>query len=107
MPLPRWDSDPTRRDPNYRFQDDRYTLGAHAMIYSTLVTGLWLFQLLYRADWPWLKPFVTGWTVLLTVNAVWVLAIARYPGLDPNKPDPTKIGTDDTDPSNTDPIKTD
>lgn len=54
------------------------------MVYSTLVTGLWFFQLLYGADWPWLQPFVIGWTALLTVNALWVLILARYPGYDPN-----------------------
>ncbi|MGK7910084.1 MAG: hypothetical protein AB4050_01170 [Synechococcus sp.] len=80
MPLPRWETPPTRKDPAFRFQDDRYTLGAHAMVYSAFVTGLWFFQLLYRADWPWLKPFVTAWTVALTVNAAWVLLLARYPG---------------------------
>ena len=81
MPLPRWETPPSRKDPDYRFQDDRYTLGAHAMVYSTMVTGMWFFQMLYHADWPWLKPFVTVWTALLTVNAAWVLIIARYPGL--------------------------
>ena len=93
MPLPRWETPPTRNDPAFRFQDDRYTLGAHAMVYSTMVTGLWFFQLLYRDDWPWLKPFVTAWTVMLTINAAWVLLVARYPGFTSPK---TTQNEDDT-----------
>ncbi|WP_017324352.1 hypothetical protein [Synechococcus sp. PCC 7336] len=78
---PRWKVTPSRRESEYRYLDDRYTLAANAMLYSTVVTGLWFFQLLYRADWPWLQPVAIAWTAILALNALWVMLVARYPGL--------------------------
>ncbi|MEN9206367.1 MAG: hypothetical protein Q6J68_05345 [Thermostichales cyanobacterium SZTDM-1c_bins_54] len=75
---PKWPRKPTRRDPEYRKLDDRYTLGAHAMIYGVVCSGAEFFNLLWRAEWRWLPWLIGIWGSLVAVHGIWVLLIARY-----------------------------
>lgn len=83
---PQWPRRPTRRDPEFRKLDDRYTLGAHAMIYAAVCSGAEFLNLLWRAEWAWLPWLIGVWGGVVAVNAFWVLVIARYPDLEDPEP---------------------
>ncbi|MGY4611831.1 hypothetical protein ACVWXZ_002827, partial [Thermostichus sp. MS-CIW-38] len=45
---PRWPRKPSRRDPEFRKLDDRYTYAAHIAVFLCSGSGLVFFQQLYR-----------------------------------------------------------
>ncbi|GAB4218231.1 MAG: hypothetical protein OHK0012_26190 [Synechococcales cyanobacterium] len=75
---PKWPRRPTRRDPEFRKLDDRYTLAANAMLFATVCLGAEFFNLLWQAQWSWLPWLAGGWGTVVVINALWVLLIARY-----------------------------
>ncbi|MFS8892032.1 hypothetical protein [Synechococcus sp. R55.2] len=76
---PRWPRKPTRRDPEFRKLDDRYTYAAHIAVFLCSGSGLVFFQQLYRADWPWLVPLLGWWALGLGIHSFWIFFVARYP----------------------------
>ncbi len=76
---PRWPRKPSRRDPEFRKLDDRYTYAAHLALFLCSASGLVFFQQLYRADWPWLLPLLGWWSLGLGIHSFWIFFVARYP----------------------------
>lgn len=66
---PRWPRKPSRRDPEFRKLDDRYTYAAHLAVFLCSASGLVFFQQLYRADWPWLVPLLGWWGLGLGIHS--------------------------------------
>lgn len=75
---PRWPRKPDRTDPAYRRLDDRMNFAFHVALFGACNSGLWFFQNLQDATWPW-ATWVTGaWALVLLTHGVYVFAIADY-----------------------------
>ncbi|NEO86735.1 MAG: 2TM domain-containing protein [Spirulina sp. SIO3F2] len=76
---PRWPRKPDRKtDPAYRRLDDRMTFAVHVAAFLAGNSGLWFFDLLKHANWPW-AVWVTGfWFAVLMGHLVYIAAIADY-----------------------------
>jgi len=75
---PRWPRQPDRNDPDYRRLDDRMNFAIHVAIFAACNSGLWFFDIIRNASWPWAK-WVTGvWLALLAIHALYIFAIANY-----------------------------
>jgi hypothetical protein len=76
---PRWPRKPDRKtDPAYRRLDDRMNFAVHVAVFLASNSGLWFFDVLKQAQWPWAK-WVTGlWLLILLGHFVYIAAIADY-----------------------------
>jgi 2TM domain len=85
---PRWPRQPDRKDPAYRRLDDRMTFAFHVAVFAACNSGLWFFDQLWKANWPW-AIWVTGaWGLVLVIHAVYIFAIADYSQPTPVSADP-------------------
>jgi cytochrome c biogenesis protein CcdA len=75
---PRWPRQPSRRDPEFRRLDDRFTFGAHLAIFLTVGSGLTFFDQLLQAHWAWLQPVGGWWGIVVGLHALVVLVLLRY-----------------------------
>lgn len=83
---PRWPRKPDRNDPAYRRLDDRMNFAVHVAIFAACNSGLWFFEKIQAAGWPW-AVWVTGaWALLLGIHAVYIFAIADYSSARQNQP---------------------
>ncbi|MEB3281711.1 MAG: 2TM domain-containing protein [Lyngbya sp.] len=83
---PRWPRQPDRKDPAYRRLDDRMNFAVHVAIFAACNSGLWFFQKIQAAAWPWVV-WVTGvWVLLLGVHGIYIFAIADYSSIRTNQP---------------------
>lgn len=83
---PRWPRQPDRQDPAYRRLDDRMNFAVHVAILAACNSGLWFFQKIQAATWPW-AVWVTGiWVLVLGVHGIYIFAIADYSATTPDQP---------------------
>ena len=83
---PRWPRKPDRKDPAYRRLDDRMNFAVHVAIFAACNSGLWFFQKIQAAAWPW-AVWVTGvWVLLLGIHGIYIFAIADYSSIRTNQP---------------------
>lgn len=75
---PRWPRKPDRNDPAYRKLDDRMNFAIHVAIFAASNSGLWFFDILQKAEWPWAVWATGGWATLLFAHALYIFAIANY-----------------------------
>lgn len=88
---PRWPRKPDRNDPAFRKLDDRMNFATHVAIFAASNSGLWFFDILKNAEWPWAKWVTGGWALVLVAHAVYIFAIANYSQPALSSPDtPTK-----------------
>ena len=84
---PYWPREPDRKnDTAFRRFGDRVNLAFNIAIYSTVITALWFFMLLFYRDWPWLQGLTLGWLGVIVLQGIYVLAIADYSDADDTKP---------------------
>ncbi|MDY7022612.1 MAG: 2TM domain-containing protein [Cyanobacteriota bacterium] len=81
---PRWPRKPDRKDPAYRRLDDRMNFAVHVAIFTACNSGLWFFQKVQGASWPWAVWVTTSWVLLLVVHGIYIFAIADYSSATPN-----------------------
>ncbi|GET40534.1 2TM domain-containing protein [Microseira wollei] len=75
---PRWPRKPDRNDPAFRKLDDRMNFATHVAIFAASNSGLWFFDNLQKASWPWAIWVTGGWLIVLVAHAVYIFAIADY-----------------------------
>ncbi len=75
---PRWPRKPDRNDPAYRRLDDRMNFALHVAVFAASNSGLWFFDIVQQASWPWAKWVTGGWAVALLVHLLYILALADY-----------------------------
>lgn len=75
---PRWPRKPDRNDPAFRKLDDRMNFAVHVGIFAASNSGLWFFDILKKAEWPWATWVTGGWALVLVAHAVYIFAIANY-----------------------------
>ena len=75
---PRWPRKPDRNDPAYRRLDDRMNFALHVAIFAASNSGLWFFDIVQQAGWPWAKWVTGGWAVVLLAHLFYVFALANY-----------------------------
>lgn len=82
---PRWPRQPDRKDHAYRKLDDRMTFAVHVALFAACNSGIWFFQQINRASWPW-APWVTGiWAGVLLAHGIYIFAIADYSPVAPSQ----------------------
>jgi hypothetical protein len=75
---PRWPRQPDRQDPEYRRLDDRMNFAFHVAVFAACNSGLWFFDTIKQANWPW-AIWVTGiWAGILLIHLLYIVAIADY-----------------------------
>ncbi len=82
---PRWPRQPDRKDPDYRRLDDRMTFAVHVATFTACNSGIWFFQNIQNATWPWITWFTGLWALVLGVHGVYIFAIADYSSVPSNK----------------------
>jgi integral membrane sensor domain MASE1 len=75
---PRWPRKPDRNDPAFRKLDDRMNFATHVAIFAACNSGLWFFDIIQRAEWPWATWVTGGWALVLVAHGVYIFAIADY-----------------------------
>ena len=75
---PRWPRKPDRNDSAYRKLDDRMNFAIHVAIFAASNSGMWFFDILQNAQWPWATWVTGGWALVLVAHAVYIFAIADY-----------------------------
>ncbi|MDY6781332.1 MAG: hypothetical protein SW833_02050 [Cyanobacteriota bacterium] len=75
---PRWPREPDRKDPAYRRLDDRMNFALHVAFFAACNSGLWFFDILQNAPWPWAKWVSGTWATLLIGHLIYISAIADY-----------------------------
>lgn len=75
---PRWPRKPDRNDPDFRRLEDRINFAFHIALFLASNSGLWFFDKIQNAAWPW-ATWVTGaWAVVVLLHGVYIFAIANY-----------------------------
>lgn len=75
---PRWPRKPDRNDPAFRKLDDRMNFATHVAIFAACNSGLWFFDIIQQAEWPWANWVTGGWALVLVAHGVYIFAIADY-----------------------------
>jgi hypothetical protein len=75
---PRWPRQPDRNDPAYRRLDDRMNFALHVAFFAACNSGLWFFETMKQADWPWALWVTLTWAIALGLHALFIFAIADY-----------------------------
>jgi hypothetical protein len=52
----------------------------HVALFAATNSGVWFFQVLQGAAWPWTLWMTGGWATLLLVHGLYIFAIADYSG---------------------------
>ncbi len=75
---PRWPRKPDRNDPEYRLLEDRINFALHVAFFAACNSGLWFFDTLKQAHWPWAKWVTLTWLGVLVLHGIFIFAIADY-----------------------------
>ncbi|MFP4298976.1 MAG: 2TM domain-containing protein [Spirulinaceae cyanobacterium] len=75
---PRWPRKPDRNDPAYRLLEDRINFALHVAFFAACNSGLWFFDTLKQANWPWAKWVTLIWLGVLVFHGIFIFAIADY-----------------------------
>jgi len=75
---PSWPRKPDRNDPEFRRLEDRINFAFHVALFLASNSGLWFFDKIQNASWPWVIWVTGGWTLVLVLHGVYILAIANY-----------------------------
>jgi hypothetical protein len=58
----------------------------HVATFAACNSGIWFFQKIQAATWPW-AVWVTGaWVLILGVHGIYIFAIADYSSTTPQRP---------------------
>jgi len=78
--MPRsWPRKPDRKtDPEFRRAEDIMNFIVHVMLFLTVVSGVWFFDLIKQMELSWARPFSLGWLGILGLNLLYILVIADY-----------------------------
>jgi len=75
---PSWPRKPDRNDPDFRRLEDRINFAFHVALFLASNSGLWFFDKIQNASWPWAIWVTGGWALVLVLHGVYILAIANY-----------------------------
>jgi hypothetical protein len=75
---PSWPRKPDRNDPDFRRLEDRINFAFHVALFLASNSGLWFFDKIQNASWPWVIWVTGGWALVLVLHGVYILAIANY-----------------------------
>lgn len=96
---PRWPRKPDRNDPAFRRLDDRMNFATHVAFFAAINSGLWFFRVLGTTSELGISGGVPGtplvteiWGLVLLAHAVFIFAIAKYPGVANSSSSPSGVG---------------
>jgi len=75
---PSWPRKPDRNDPDFRRLEDRINFAFHVALFLASNSGLWFFDKIQNASWPWVIWVTGSWALVLVLHGVYILAIANY-----------------------------
>lgn len=76
---PRWPRKPDRKnDPDYRRLEDRINFAVHVAACLAVNSGIWFFDILQQAHWPWATWLTGSWVAILVAHLIYIAAIADY-----------------------------